>query len=224
MHFNCLLRNCPFICPAQRCMEPFNLKHIDSCPYGGVVIRRHEYIKNIFSKHAEKSFGTACVSVEPGLGELNEEEIQLISGNITKEARADIIIMDYDGTQTSSYFDVSVISAICDTHIENDVLQTLKLGEKRKNAKYGARIKIQFGSNFYPLLLSSGGAMGPMALKAIKQISRKRAKFSMENASEIASEMKNDISMSLIKSRIQGLRCNRNPLATQIHNIRNSYN
>ena len=32
--------------------------------------------------------------------------------------------MDYDGTQTSSYFDVSVISAVCDTNIENDVLQT----------------------------------------------------------------------------------------------------
>ena len=45
MRFNCLPRNCPVICPAQRCMEPFNLKHIDSCPYGGVVIRRHEYIK-----------------------------------------------------------------------------------------------------------------------------------------------------------------------------------
>ena len=131
--------------------------------------------------------------------------------------------MDYDGTQTSSYFDVSVISAICDTHIEKEVLQTLKLGEKRKNTEYAARIKTQLGSNFYPLLFSSGGAIGPMALKTIKQISRKRAKFSLENASEIASEMKNDISMSLIKSRIQGLRCNRNSLATQIHNIRNSY-
>ena len=75
--------------------------------------------------------------------------------------------MDYDGTQTSSYFDVSVISAICDTHIEKDVLQSLKLGEKRKNTDYASRIKTQFGSNFYPLLLSSGGALGPMALKII---------------------------------------------------------
>ena len=58
------------------------------------------------------------MSVEPSLGELNEEEILLISGNITKDARADIIIMDYDVTQISSYFDVSVISAIFDTHIE----------------------------------------------------------------------------------------------------------
>ena len=141
MRLNCLPRNCPVICPAQRCMEPFNLKHIDSCSYGGVIIRRHEYIKNIISKYAEKSFGTACVSVEPSLGELNEEEIQLVSGNITKNARADIVIMDYDGTQTSSYFDVSVISAVCDTHIEKEVLQTLKLGEKRKNTEYAARIK-----------------------------------------------------------------------------------
>ena len=35
----------PIICPAIRCQEAFSLSHADICSKGGIIHRRHDYIK-----------------------------------------------------------------------------------------------------------------------------------------------------------------------------------
>ena len=46
--------------------------------------------------------------MQPHLGELNKEEIEIIKGNKTKKARADISILDFDGFQKTSFFNICV--------------------------------------------------------------------------------------------------------------------
>ena len=150
------------------------------------------------------------------LGELNKEEIEIIKGNKTKKARADISILDFNGFQKSSFFDICVVSPTCDSHIDNEISKVIAKNEKRKNDTYANRIKELIGGDFYPFILTSGGAMSPLAKKIIQQLAKKISIDSFIKEAEIVKEIKDDISISLIKSRIQGLRCNRNSIASQM--------
>ena len=44
----------PSICPALKCSEPLSITHSDSCKYAGLIIRRHDSIKNILARYSEK--------------------------------------------------------------------------------------------------------------------------------------------------------------------------
>ena len=85
-----------------------------------------------------------------------------------------------------------------------------------KNDTYANRIKELIGGDFYPFILTSGGAMSPLAKKIIQQLAKKISINSFTKEAEIVKEIKDDISISLFKSRIQGLRCNRNSIASQM--------
>ena len=54
LRFNLNPSDLPLKCPAVKCQEDFTLNHADICPYGGFVIRRHDYIKMVLAQHAKK--------------------------------------------------------------------------------------------------------------------------------------------------------------------------
>ena len=72
----------PFICPALNCRAEFDLIHCDICPHGGVIHRRHDYIKSILAHHAEKAFGCSSVDIEPDIGPIEDEAMDIINGNL----------------------------------------------------------------------------------------------------------------------------------------------
>ena len=67
-----------------------------------------------------------------------------------------------------------------------------------------------------PCVFSSGGVIGPAARKVIDCISQRKALSSIEKVNDLKAEIRTDLSMSLQKSRIQGLRATRNSLASQL--------
>ena len=217
LRFNKMPENIPMICPALSCHEPFSLTHIDICSKGGVIHRRHDYIKFIIGMHAEKAFGTNSVEIEPMIRYLDDEANDIVAGNLNRNARADLAIRDFEGMHQTSYFDVSIVSPICDTNLQNTVLKTIANAEKKKNDLYNDRITKQLGGKFMPCIFSSGGGIGPAAKKIIDKISNKIAYTSMERLSDIKSEIRTDIVVSLIKSRIQGLRSSRKSLLSQMN-------
>jgi len=154
--------------------------------------------------------------VEPQFYELNKEEIEFIIGNETKKARADISILDFNGFQKSSFFNICVVWPTCDFHIENEISKVIAKSEKRKNDTYANRIKEQIGGDFYPCILTSGGAMSPLAKKIMQQLAKEISVDSFIKEAEIAEKIKDDISKSLTKLKMQRLRCNRNSIASQI--------
>ena len=132
LRFNLMPSNSPIICRSNNCSKPMTMAHMDSCTNGGIITKRHDYVKSIIAKYGEKAFGFSSVTIEPHLGELSDEVKEMISGNISTRARADIAIMDYNGAQKCSYFDVSIISPICDTHKDSSVEKLLSNIEKRR--------------------------------------------------------------------------------------------
>ena len=69
------------------------------------------------------------------------------------------------------------------------------------------------------MCFSSGRAIGPAARKTIDCISNRKALSSMEKINDIKAEIRTDLSMSLQKLRIQGLRATRNSVSSQLHNF-----
>ena len=67
--------------------------------------------------------------------------------------------------------------------------------------------------------MSSGGVFGSSAKKIINLIVNKLVAITQENASDLNREIKTDISMSFVKSRIQGLRASRNGIISQLNNF-----
>ena len=53
----------PTYCPALNCGIPLSIEHSDNCKYTGLIIRRHDDIKQIMAKHAEKAFGIGRVAI-----------------------------------------------------------------------------------------------------------------------------------------------------------------
>ena len=70
--------------------------------------------------------------------------------------------------------------------------------------------------------MSSGGVLGWSAKKIIDIIVNKMLSYALENAADVKNEIKTDISMSLVKSKVQGLRANRNGIGTQLSKFRSS--
>ena len=68
MRFHQLPNGTPLVCPAENCHESFDLAHMDQCTSGGLIIKRHDYMKFILARFAESYYGTNSIKEEPFFG------------------------------------------------------------------------------------------------------------------------------------------------------------
>ena len=73
------------------------------------MIRRHDYVKMVFAQHAEKTYGTCSVMVEPSSGKIEVGARDTLIGNLNDQARGDIIVRNTNGMKTTTFFDVGVL-------------------------------------------------------------------------------------------------------------------
>ena len=92
--------------------------------------------------------------------------------------------------------------------------------EKVKNNKYSSRIKITLGADFIPSVITSGGSIGPDAERDLKIMADKVAAKSNETRSRILHDIKSDLTMSLLTSKIRVVRSIRKSLAAEISDLR----
>ena len=69
-------------------------------------------------------------------------------------------------------------------------------------------------------VFSSGGVIVLAARKIIDCISQRKASSSIEKVNDVKEEMRTDLSISLQKSRIQGLLASRSSLSSQLRNLK----
>ena len=212
----------PNVCPSTTCQQPFTAVHAEVCVKGNVINRRHDAIKTIVAGYAERAFGPGSTVIEPTLGPLENEAKAMIDGNTSDNARADIAISNLITPYSSGFVDVSIISPVCETNKNNTVSKSINLAEQKKTNYYQDRIKKQLNGEFLPFVLSTGGVIGKSAKKIINKISHRLANCSEESVVDIKRNLNTDLMMSLIKSRIQGLRASRNNIASQMNKFRMS--
>ena len=84
LRFNLKPDDLPNTCPARKCTQKFSLTHADIYPLGATVTRRHDHVKRIIGRFAQKALGIASVVIEPPLGALEPEAQQMIKGNVSE--------------------------------------------------------------------------------------------------------------------------------------------
>ena len=129
-------------------------------------------------------------------------------------------IRDFNGGHRVTFIDVSVVSPVCASNKGTTVLKSISKIEAKKINDYLDRIKQQLGGEFMPCVFSTGGGIGLAAKKIIDCIANRLAANSLEMIEDTKSEIKTDIVISLLKSRIQGLRCSHNSVTSQRSNLR----
>ena len=152
------LLNIPEYCDG--CGLPFNLPHALSCRKGGLVIRRHNEIRDAFGDLASLVWNQ--VRREPVVKESDIE-------NETPALIADLAIRGVWLPQAEALFDVRVIDTDAQSYSNRTPRDVIKTAENEKKAKYSRACEDR-RAQFTPICVSVDGVFGSESEVFIKRI------------------------------------------------------
>ena len=148
IRYNIPLERLPTLCV---CGDSFNLQHALSCPKGGLVITRHNKLRNLTAE----ILGKVCknVVIEPLLTPLTGEELPK-SSNMRNQARPNITARGLWINRQMAFCDVRVFNPLARCHLHHSLPAVHKKNENEKNREYNQQIlQVEHGS-FTPLVFS----------------------------------------------------------------------
>ena len=127
------------------------MQHALSCPKGGLVITRHNELRNLTAEMLDQ----VCknVAIEPLLTPLMGEELPK-SSNTSNQARADVIAKGLWIDGKTAFCDVRVFNPLARCHLHHSLPAVHKKNENKKKWEYNQRI-----GSFTPLVFSCFGGM-----------------------------------------------------------------
>ena len=147
------LERLPAICVSG---DSLNLQHALSCPKGGLVITRHNELRNLTAE----ILGEVCknVVIEPLLTPLTGEELPK-SSNTSNQARADVSARGLWINGQTAFCDVRVFNPLARCHLHHSLPALHKKNEKEKKRDCNQPIlQVEYGS-FTPLVFTWFGGM-----------------------------------------------------------------
>ena len=115
------------------CGDLFNLQHALSCPKGGLVITRHNELRNLIAE----ILGKACknVVIELLLTPLMREEVPK-SSNASNQARADVSARGLWINGQTTFCDIRVFSPLARCHLHHSLPAVHNKNENEKKWEY----------------------------------------------------------------------------------------
>ena len=146
------LKNLPQYCI---CGTSFSADHAMICPHGGMIISRHNEIRDLNADWMSE----VCkeTETEPLLQPLSGEIILPRSANKQEDARVDIKTVGLWGRQQSAFFDVRVFHPNAPSYRDKSVAALFRKHELDKKREYGDRISEVENGSFTPLVFSTTG-------------------------------------------------------------------
>ena len=125
------------------CGDLFNLQHSLSCPKGGLVITRHNKLRNLTAE----ILGEVCknVVIEPLLTPLTGEELPK-SSNTSNQIRADVSARGLWINGQRAFCDIRVFNPLARCHLHHSVPAVHKNHENKKKREYNQRMKPSSGT------------------------------------------------------------------------------
>ena len=129
------LKNLPSHCV---CGSVFSIDHAMTCSHGGLIIIRHNDIRDITANWLSE----VCRNVEsePPLLPLTGENIVPLSANRRDDARADIRATGFWGRQQCAFFDVRVFHPNAQSYHHSSISSLYRRHELAKKREYGDRM------------------------------------------------------------------------------------
>ena len=198
------LKNLPQYCI---CGTSFSADHAMICPHGGMIISRHNEIRDLTADWMSE----VCkeTETEPLLQPLSGEIILPRSANKQEDARVDIKTVGLWGRQQSAFFDVRVFHPNAPNYRDKSVAALFRKHELDKKREYGDRIREVENGSFTPLVFSTTGGASRETTVVFKRLAELLANKRNLPYSITLAWMRCHVSFALMKSTIFCIRGSR---------------
>lgn len=182
------LPNLPEWCDG--CAKTFDIRHGLSCPNGGMVIKRHNAVRDFLARQVTLVMGgSPCI--EPVIREADvERELTALVG--------DWSVMGFWSEQRLAFFDARVIDTDAASYLTRPVASVLEQAELEKKRKHATACSLRRGS-FTPVILSVDGALAPEADSFLRQLAAKLAVKRSQRYSTAMGLLRQQLSCVLVR-------------------------
>lgn len=207
LRYDWQLKNLPQYCV---CGVNFSTDHAMICPHGGMIILRHNEIRDITADWLSEVCNET--EKEPQLQPLTGECLYPKSANLQEEARSDIKAKGFWCRQQSAFFDIRVFHPNAPSYRNTSISSLYRSQENMKKREYGDRIREIEHGTFTPLIFSTSGGLSKETTVAYKRLAEMlAAKWKWEYAVTLA-WMRCSLSFALLRSAIACIRGTRKNL------------
>jgi hypothetical protein len=202
LRYNRPLLKVPSFCDG--CGQPFNIAHALKCKRGGLIIRRHNEVRDAIGDLSALLWSS--IRREPIVRESDDKNN--IPGLV-----ADLGVRGVWEAQRETLFDVRVTDTDALCYADQPVRAILQYAENAKKAKYGVACE-ERRVDFTPLVVSVDGALGREAKAFITRLSQGLALKWGRNYSEIKGWIQARLSFAIVRATSQCFRGSRSKWRT----------
>ena len=211
------------------CNQQFSVRHALECKKGGLVISRHNEIRDELIDIASKAYSPSAVRDEPKIQnsrnseEKSDEEnkdksVKRLLRNNRNEDRGDILIRGLWARGTDCIIDVRVTDVDAKSNRSKDPLKVLAAHEREKKKKYlGACLEQR--RHFSPFVVSTDGLLGKEAKILLKKLSLRLAEKWEKPYSEVCGFVNARMSIAIVRATHLCLRGSRIPTSKMCNRL-----
>ena len=185
------------------CGCSFTVDHAMICQRGGLVIQRHNEIRDLEAELLDM----VCydVAIEPTLQPLAGEELNR-GANTAADARLDVHCRGFWERQRAAFFDIRVCHPNADSYKELSPKQIYKLHEDEKKRKYASRIIEVENGTFTPLVFTTTGGMSQECQRYHSRLAELISSKKQENYATTITWIRTKVSFAILRTALVCLR------------------
>eukprot|EP00923_Selenidium_pygospionis_P017780 GHVN01031242.1.p1 GENE.GHVN01031242.1~~GHVN01031242.1.p1 ORF type:complete len:519 (+),score=81.03 GHVN01031242.1:1174-2730(+) len=192
------LTNLPDVCDG--CGAACDVDHLLNCKTGGLVVRRHNEIRDALGDLLSKAAGRQVVR-EPEVVKGCDRQQGLV---------ADLAVRGVFQPQAEALFDICVVDTDAQSHVRKTPAEVLAEAAKKKHDKYDEEVKKRRGK-FVPFAVSVDGMLDKESDEVLKALSRRLSVRWQVRYSMCVSWVRTRLSFALIRATNQCIRASRKP-------------
>jgi ribonuclease HI len=185
-----------------------SLVHASHCAKGGLVMLRHNAVRNLLASWGHQLGPTV---MEPELTPVEGRTFSRKTVNTADEARSDVLLMEgiFGSSFRMAFIDVLVIAQEAPSHASHPIESVLRDGEVRKTRQYSERVREIEGGDFVPFVATDAGLLAPQAHHLLQLLADRIATKRGQPYADVLRCMRTQLSFCLARCSIQCLRAPR---------------
>ena len=190
------------------CGSMFTVDHAMICQRGGLVIQRHNEIRDLQAELLDM----VChdVQIEPVLQPVTGEELAR-GTNQAPDARLDVHCRGFWERQRAAFFDIRVCHPNAESYRDLSPKQIHRIHENEKKRKYNSRVTEIEQGTFTPLVFTTTGGMADECLRYHSRLAALLSAKKQENYATTISWVRAKVSFAILRSALLCLRGSRTP-------------
>ena len=200
LRYDWAIPDSPSVCV---CGCDFNADHAMICQRGGLIIQRHNEIRDLVAELLDM----VChnVAVEPTLQPLTEVELNR-RANTAPDARLDVHCRGFWERQRAAFFDIRVCHPNANSYRDLTPNQVYKLHEDEKKRKYASRVLEVEQGTFTPLVFTTTEGMSDECQRYHSRLAELISAKKQENYATTMSWIRTKVSFAILRTALVCLR------------------